>query len=201
MTLHSLLHIIQATSLHVLPLQATHHNSDHQDIWLNLIPTPQLVSHTAKSRPLVFPSLREAGHGDWVFGWYEGDCECDVSLRLGGRCQNLLDSSEFSPVSPEDIWEIISPFQPYDGISRLQHDCHYPVLYSNGSVFSISPLVKDLGLFIVLPLDCYAQVTRVSRRIAGNRSTLCRLQNFMPPKIEITIMQSLKIPIIDCGGV
>lgn len=68
-------------------------------------------------------------------------------------------------------------------MGRLNTDAISPIVF-NGLVAPLSPVVKDLRLYIDSTLDHRAQVTHVSQKVTGNLRTLCRLKNLLPTKTK-----------------
>lgn len=76
-----------------------------------------------------------------------------------------------------------------------------PPLILNGTKLTLSPFVKDLGVFINSDLTWNKQVGEVSRKIFAAMHSLKRYQNFLPISTKLTLVNSLLIPIIDYADV
>lgn len=75
-----------------------------------------------------------------------------------------------------------------------------PLMFDN-SVISLSPHVKDLGLYIDDTLSWNKQVAQVSQKVTYSLRSLYRFKHFLPSSTKITLVQSLVLPIIDYADV
>lgn len=75
-----------------------------------------------------------------------------------------------------------------------------PLMYEN-SVISLSPHVKDLGLYIDGSLSWNKHVAQVSQKVTFSLRSLYRFKHFLPSSTKLTLVQSLVLPIIDYADV
>ncbi|CAK1581557.1 unnamed protein product [Parnassius mnemosyne] len=125
-----LLHIVESVGLHILPLQATHHNTDGNDTWLDLILTssPTLVSSHGQHLASGF------SHHDLIFLSYVRKPPKLLPKILHMRCFGRMDLEELcldasklkwdSVVGASTVDEKVSAFN--DTILKL-YDVHAPV--------------------------------------------------------------------------
>ncbi|XP_075982456.1 uncharacterized protein LOC142980762 [Anticarsia gemmatalis] len=125
-----LLDIIESASLHVLPLNATHHNTEGDDTWLDLMITsaPTLVSFLGQYPAPGF------SHHDLIYLSYTLKPPKSLPKVLYRRCFGRMDVVKLCKDAATVEWELLTSARTIDekieifntAVTRL-YDVHAPI--------------------------------------------------------------------------